>query len=32
LFKRRHLSDWQSIYTKVKDLIKGFRSAARIAN
>ena len=32
LFKRRHLSDWQSIDTKVKDLIKGFRSAARIAN
>jgi hypothetical protein len=32
LFKRRHLSDWQSIDAKVKDLIKSFRSAARIIN
>jgi len=26
------LSDWQSIDAKVKDLIKSFRSAARIVN
>ena len=32
LFKRQHLSDWQSIDAKVKDLIKGFRSATRIGN
>ena len=32
LFKRRHLSDRQSIDAKVKDLIKSFRSAARIVN
>ena len=32
LFKRQHLSDWQSIDAKVKDLIKSFRSAARIVN